>query len=364
MVNLSIAKKTAKPAAFACLALSLAVTSGCSLLPKEQEEETIPVIQAPKLTKKPDYPVKTGTLELTARGSGKLMATVEEDLYFTDETSRRIKNLLVKSGDNVEQGQVIAELDVTELESELKQKRLQTRKDELTMIETLRNADGKSAEEVEQAKITFELEREKLNKLENTISKAKLTAPFSGTIVSLYMKKGDSVKAYDAVATIADLSQLTVAATLSADDLKKVAVGMDVLVDINALGQHKGKVQKLPSPKKDGNNNGNGGYPDGYPGNGQKQPDSIENYLIVKLDQFPEAVDRGRPLSVTVITQRKENAILIPLTALRSYSGRNYVQVLEANGSKREVDVELGQQTPTEVEIVKGLTPGQKVVGR
>nr|WP_159884105.1 efflux RND transporter periplasmic adaptor subunit [Paenibacillus puerhi] len=359
MGNLSIAKQAARPAALACLALSMALASGCSLLPKEEEEETIPVIQAPKLSKKPEYQVKTGTLESTARGSGRMMATVEEDLYFTDETSRRIKNMLVKTGDNVVQGQVIAELDVTELESELKQKRLQTRKDELAMIETLRNADGKSAEEIEQAKISFELEREKLNKLESTIAKASLTAPFSGTIVSVYMKKGDSVKAYDAVATIADLSQLTVAATLSADDLKKVAVGMEVRVDINALGQHKGTVQQLPNPKTNENNN-NGGYP----GDGQRQPDSIENYMLVKLDPFPQGVDRGRPLSVTVITNRKENAVVIPVAALRSYSGRNYVQVQEADGSKREVDVEIGQQTPTEVEILKGLTPGQKVVGR
>jgi len=69
-------------------------------------------------------------------------------------------------------------------------------------------------------------------------------------------------------------------------------------------------------------------------------------------------------LGVSVITQRKENAVIIPLAALRSYSGRNYVQVVDDKGNKREVDVELGQQTSTDVEIVKGLTPGQKVVGR
>lgn len=88
------------------------------------------------------------------------------------------------------QGQLIAELDVTELESQLKQKRLQTRKDELTMIEMLRKADEMSAEQLEQAKIDFELKREELIELEKTIAGAKLTAPFSGTIVSVYLKKG------------------------------------------------------------------------------------------------------------------------------------------------------------------------------
>ncbi len=360
MGNLLMLKKAAKPAAIACLAVSLAVTAGCSVLPKEEEEETLPAIQPPKLSKKPEYVVKTDTLETKVRGSGKLMATVEEDLYFTDETSRRIKNLYVKTGDTVEKGQIIAELDVTEQESQLKKTRLQTRRDELAMIETLRNADGKSAEEVEQAKIDFELKREELNKLESTIANAKLTAPFSGTIVSVYVKKGDTAKAYDAIVTIADLSQLTVAATLSQDDLKKVAVGMEVVVDVNAAGQYKGTVQQLPNPKDP--NSGGGGS--GFPGEGQKQPDSIENYMIVKLDPFPEGLNRGTMLGVSVITQRKENAVIIPLAALRSYSGRNYVQVVDDKGNKREVDVELGQQTSTDVEIVKGLTPGQKVVGR
>ncbi|WP_210023473.1 MULTISPECIES: efflux RND transporter periplasmic adaptor subunit [unclassified Paenibacillus] len=361
MENLSMVKRTAKPFLLVCIAASLAVSSGCSLLPKEEEEEIVPIVKPPQLSKKPEYVVKTDTLETKVRGSGKLMATVEEDLYFTDENSRRIKNITLKSGDQVTQGQVIAELDVTELESQLKQKRLQTRKDELTMIETLRKADEMSAEQLEQAKIDFELKREELIKLEKTIAGATLTAPFSGTIVSVYLKKGDTAKAYDAVATIADLSQLTVGATLSADDLKKVAVGMEVVVDINSAGQHKGKVQQLPNPKEDDGSGGIGGFP----GAGQgREPDSIENYMIVQLDPFPENLNRGTPLSVSVITQRKENAVVIPLAALRSYAGRNYVQVVDEQGGKREVDVEIGQQTSTDVEIVKGLTPGQKVVGR
>ncbi|MCZ8518825.1 efflux RND transporter periplasmic adaptor subunit [Paenibacillus caseinilyticus] len=346
----------------ACLAGTLAVTSGCSLLPKEEEEEALPAIKPPQLSKKPEYEVKTQTLETKVRGSGKLMATVEEDLYFTDEDNRRIKNIAVKTGDQVQAGQLIAELDVTEQESQLKQKQLQTRKDELTMIESLRKADEMTTEELEKAKIDFELKREELGKLEKTIAGAKLMAPYGGTIVSVSLKKGDTAKAYDAVAKIADLSQLTVAATLSADDLKKVAVGMEALVDINAAGQHKGKILRLPAPKEE--NAGGGGGEGQSGGSGDSKPDSIDNYMLVALDPFPQGLDRGRPLSVQVIIQRKENAVTIPAAALRSYAGRNYVQVVDEKGSKREVDVEIGQQTATDVEILKGLTPGQKVVGR
>ncbi|WP_317617285.1 efflux RND transporter periplasmic adaptor subunit [Paenibacillus elgii] len=361
MENLSVVKKTGRPLLLVCIAASLALSSGCSLLPKEDEEEALPAITPPQLSKKPEYTVKTETLVFDVPLSGKLMSTVEEDLYFTDDANRRIKSLPVKTGDKVEQGQVIAELDVTEQENKLRQKRLQTRQDELSMIEKLRKADETGPEQLERDKIEFELKKEEVTTLEKTIAGARLTAPYAGTIISVYMKKGDSAKAYDAVATIADLSQLTVAATISADSLSKVAVGMEAEADINGVGKVKGKVSKLPSPKAANNGNGDGGFPGGGQ---QKKPDSIENYMLIQLDQFPEGLSHGTPLGVKIITQRKENAITIPPAALRSYAGRNYVQVVDDKGNKREVDVEIGLQTSTAVEIVKGLTAGQKVVGR
>ncbi|MDD9270073.1 efflux RND transporter periplasmic adaptor subunit [Paenibacillus sp. GCM10023248] len=349
-----------KPAAALIVCTTLLFATGCSLLPKEQEEEALPTINPPKLSKKPEYTVKTETLETKVRGSGRLMALQEEKLFFSEDmSSKRISAILVKNGDAVEKGQPIAELDVSDLESDLKRKKLETRKDELTMIETLRKADEMTPEQVEQAKIDFELKREELTKLETQVSKSKLLAPFSGTIVSVTAKKGDTVKTDESVATLADLNELTVAASISADDAKKVAIGMEALVDINSAGQHKGKVKQLPIPQADGNNNG------GFPGDGQGgRQDSIDQYLVVQLDEFPKGLNRGTPLSVTIITQRKENATTIPLAALRSYSGRNYVQVIDNQGVKKEVDVEIGQQTSTDVEIVKGLTAGQKVVGR
>ncbi|RKN86828.1 efflux RND transporter periplasmic adaptor subunit [Paenibacillus ginsengarvi] len=339
------------------LTVSLTAASGCSLLPKEEEEEVLPAIAPPKLSEKPVYEVKTTTLETKQRGAGRLLSTKEETLYFTQEDTKRLKDIYVKTGDAVKAGQLIAELDVTTLENDLRQKRLQQRSEELHMIELLRKNDGsKSAEELEQAKIAFELKKEELGKLEQSIASAKLTAPFDGTIVSVAVKKGDNIKGYDDIAVLADLNSLTVAAELSADDLKKVAIGMEVIVDINSAGQHKGTVAQLPLPKTE--NNGQGPMAPG------QQKDSIDKYLLVALNPFPEGLKRGTPLSVSVISQRKENAIVIPAAALRSYSGRNYVQVVDEKGAKREVDVEIGQQTSTEVEIVKGLQPGQKVVGR
>lgn len=355
-------KRSARIAFILITAAAVLFASGCSLLPKEDEEENLPTITPPKLSEKPTYEVKTETIETRVQGIGKLISLNEEKLFFTNETdsdsgvasgSFRVKEVYVKSGQAVEAGEMIVEMDVSEKERELRRARLEFRQDELRMIDALRKANEYEPEELEQMKLDFELKRTSLVELEEIIANAKITAPFAGTIVSLLVDKGDTVQSYDPVAVIADLSQLAVAAEFTRDNLKNIAVGMEAVVNINAAGSHRGKVDRLPTQTEENNN-----------GNPNEDEDSIDKYLLVELDAWPENVTRGTPLSVSVITNRKENAVVIPPVALRSYNGRSYVQVADDEGNKREVDVEVGMQTSTQVEILKGLEPGQKVVGR
>ncbi|CAK4870519.1 unnamed protein product [Aphanomyces euteiches] len=284
------------------------------------------------------------------------MATKEEEIFFTLD-NKRIKEVYVRPGDKVEEGQLLAELDVSDIETTLKGLVLDSRLDEISMKTTLR--DGSlTPEQMELKKLEFEKKRQTIADNQETIAKARLVAPFSGTLAAVYVQKGDAVKAYSAVAIVADLNKLTVALSLSADDLKKVAVGMEVRVDLNGAGQLMGKVAQLPNPKGDGS---------GDPNNGGGQgpvKESLSNYLLVELDKMPENTIRGNYLSAAIIINRKTNVIVIPPSTLRTVGARNYVQVIDSTGTKKEVDVEIGQQTSTSVEIVKGLTVGQKVVGR
>jgi macrolide-specific efflux system membrane fusion protein len=295
-------------------------------------------------------------LETTVQGSGKIMSTQEKQLYFTLE-GKRLKKLYIQSGDKVEAGQTIAELDVDDMKKTLRNQTLAFKKTELTMKETLRKRDEMDPIEFEQAMLTFEESRQALVDAQEDIDKAVLTAPFSGTVVSVAVQEGASIKAYDTISTIANPSSLIVAASLSKDDLEKVALGMEVQVDINNAGQVKGKIKQFPVATDDNQNGGGGGQ-------GGGAVESLNNYLLIDVKDLPKTVTRGTPLSVTVIVNRKENAVVIPLAALRSIGARTYVQVIEADGMKREVDVEVGQQTATDAEILNGLTPGQKVVGQ
>ncbi|UVI32228.1 efflux RND transporter periplasmic adaptor subunit [Paenibacillus spongiae] len=341
------------------LGASLVFTSGCSLLPKEEEEEVLPAITPPAISKKPEYEVTTTTLETKVQSIGKVISMQEETLYYTLD-GKRLKTLNVKVGQKVTAGQVIGQLDVEDLEKQLRTDKLQFKTLEVQMKEKLRKRDEMDPVEFEMAVIDFEQKRQDLVDKEAEIAKATLKAPFTGTVVSLNVLKGDLIKAYDPICVIADSGSMTAAAKMTLDELKGVAVGMPVVVDITNVGEVKGKVKQLPIVQED-ENNGNGGMPGG--GNGAQKPERPEDFLIVELDKKPAGLIRGTPLSINIITKRKENVIVIPPSTLRTIGSRTYVQVIDSEG-KREVDVEVGEQTSTEIEILKGLTPGQKVVGR
>ncbi|XEC95896.1 efflux RND transporter periplasmic adaptor subunit [Paenibacillus tarimensis] len=328
----------------AALALAAAL-SGCSLAPQAEEAELIALIEPPQISRKPEYTAAQTTIEMKVNATGKLMSEKQENLHFISD-NKRISEVLVKPGEKVSKGQVIAVIETDNLDSQLQKKDIEVRQAELNLIEKLRD-DERSAIQQELDQLNYDILVHELEDLKAEMEASKLKAPFDGTLVSFSKKVGDTVKAYEIVGVIADLTRLAVAARFSASDLESIAPGMEAVVNINTAGSHTGKVSRLPLTETAANGE-----------------DSLDLYVLIELDKFPPDVQANTPLSASVITERKKNAVLIPPAALRTVSGRNYVLVVEDEGNKREVDVEVGISTATEVEIVKGLSPGQKVIGK
>lgn len=337
-------RKGRRALALACISAMLLAT-GCSLSPGATEAELIELIEPPKLSKKPEYTVAKADIETKVSATGKLLSNRQEGLRFGEE-SGQIAEIKVKAGDQVKKGQTIAALATGSIETQLKRKNIEVKQAELAMIEKLRE-DVRTEMQKELDKLNFELLTSERDELKAKLAASTIVAPFDGTIVSLAKEVGDMASAYEAIGEIADLSRLVVAVSFSASDLDKIAVGMEAVVQINTAGSFKGKVSRMPVASSSG-------------GRGE----ALDALVLIELDSFPKEVQSGTPLSAAVVTERKKDAVLIPPSALRTGSGRQYVQVVDSAGNKREVDVEVGLATSTEVEILKGLEPGQKVVGR
>ena len=91
--------------------------------------------------------------------------------------------------------------------------------------------------------------------------------------------------------------------------------------------------------------------------------DEERERILIEVSDLPEDAVMNDIATVKLVLDSRENAVAIPKDLIHQYSGRSYVYVLE-DGLKEERSVELGMQTSTEIEIVKGLEAGELVIKR
>jgi multidrug efflux pump subunit AcrA (membrane-fusion protein) len=84
---------------------------------------------------------------------------------------------------------------------------------------------------------------------------------------------------------------------------------------------------------------------------------------FIDLSGVPEDIKVGDRLTVTFVEEEKAlNCLKIPVSALYSFEGRNFVYVLDSQGLRRECYVEVGISDDSFVEIKSGLELGQQIV--
>lgn len=346
----------------------LAFASGCSIFPKEAEEEDIPVIEPPKISKKPEMVVARGDLVVPAKGSGKVYSNTEEFLYFTGTEKEdgtggngaqnetfRIKKVYVEQGQQVKQGDLLAELETRDLDLKVEKSANQLKIDEYQLIQKLREEVNTIEEqmELEQVKAAFRDKQIEHEKLVRQLQNSRVVAPIDGTVFQVYYSSGDQVKAYDPVVLIIDTKDLVVGISITETEQKSLTLGQAVSVEISGK-TYQGKIEKFPSGKKETNDPWNPNF---------RPKDERNDKVLISVEGLPAEIQRGTTANGTIVLQEKKDVIKIPLSFLHTYGERNYVIVTDDQG-KREVDVELGLRSAREVEIVEGVEAGVTIIGR
>jgi primosomal protein N' len=182
------------------------------------------------------------------------------------------------------------------------------------------------------------------SKLEN----ARLRATMNGIVVFVEeLKKGDHVEPFQIVVSVADPSEYILYYQISDPrTVEDVEVGMQVSVSYGGE-QIKGSVVQTPSTAPFVED--------------RRLADLYTKRLYIRTEESAKQAEFGAFADIEIITQQRENVLMIPKGALRTYLGRNYVQVLDGD-SRKEADVQTGLVTDTEVEIVAGLKEGQQVI--
>lgn len=361
------------------VALIFTILPGCSLFPKEEEEEVIPVIAPPPISKKPEYKVERGNIQEYFKGKGEMVSLREQSLSFKIE-GKEIKKIHVKAGDKVTEGQLLAELEMKDqdkksIDLRILEKKLEMEEAKNNLVKVLRGEDVSNGQEddntaelnreiqVEKAKLLYEISKQEYEDLIGQASDAKITAPFVGEVINVYRQEGDTSIKNQSVIFVADTNQLVVGFKTTEDKWKDMYIGQEVKVEISGAAAITGKIMRLPITD-DNQNNNNNYYGGRYDSQEKKPEEKIKEYVLIELPKVPDSATRGMRASVSVLLQEKVNVLYIPPASLRTYGGRNYVKVIDKEGNKREVDVEVGMQTATKVEIISGLEEGQIVEGR
>jgi len=82
----------------------------------------------------------------------------------------------------------------------------------------------------------------------------------------------------------------------------------------------------------------------------------------ILLDEPSGKIKNGMTASVSIITEKKEDVLLLAQDAVISMGDRAFVEVVSAAGETKRQRVETGISDGTNIEIVSGLKEGDKVV--
>jgi RND family efflux transporter MFP subunit len=205
---------------------------------------------------------------------------------------------------------------------------------------------------VRQAELTLEEAQLALEQAQSNLTNTILTAPIKGTITKLSAEVGDLVGGSsgsgNTIITLEDLTTPLVEVYLGESDLGSLVVGHEADLVFDALPDElfTGKVTQVDPTLTVVSNM------------------SVRRGVItLDPESFakPQGLMVGMNATVDIIGGRAENAVLVPVEALRDLGDGQYAVFVVENGEPRLRPVTVGLQDYTYAEITSGLTVGEVV---
>lgn len=325
----------------AALLLTLPLT-GCYFFPKE-EEVLAPPIKAPARITYETVEVKRGNIENVIMCTGNFVSVSQKDLYFVK--TDRLKDIYVTSGKEVKKGELLAELDTDAILNEIEMQEIALKRSQILYEDAKLNYEimGGSRTSLDLAELDLETNRIKLERLRDELEKSRIVSPIDGIVVYIAgIKQGDYVNAYQTVIRVADPTQLQL--RYSGDRVSVFRLGMEVTVEIERK-EYEAEIVMTPMEA---------------PADADEQ---VKQSVQIKVFGLPEGIRMGYPATIKLTLEKREDVIVIPKLLVNSFANRKFVNVLK-DDIREERDIEVGIQTSTEVEVIKGLQEGELLIMR
>ena len=311
------------------------------------------------------------------------------------QVSGQIKKLYVVLGQEVKQGQMIAEIDSQTQENTLNTDRaklsnykaqLQARKillniakkqydRELVLIKT----NSTSQQNLENARDTYATAKANVNEMESLIRQTqiaintdetnlgytKIRAPLDGTIVSVPVEEGQTVNANQTTPTIvqiANLGDMEIDIQISEGDITKVKPGMPVdytiLSEPNTIFHAKlDSIDPGLTTLTDGSYSKSSGST-----SSSSSTEAVYYYGRSYVNNDEGKLRIGMMTQNTILVSSAENVLVVPTIAITNRNDTYFVRILTAKNKVEKRDVEIGISDGVYTEIKSGLAEGEKVI--
>lgn len=321
--------------------------------------------------------VNTETLQNSVTATGTIEAVTS--VTVGTQVSGIVNKLYVDYNSQVKKGQVIAELDKTNLLSELNTAKanlasatsnLSYQVANMNRYQTLYKKGLVSADEYENALLTYRQAKEQVASSKENVQKAQtnlgyatITSPIDGTVISKSVEEGQTVAASfntPELFTIAkDLTNMQVVANVDEADIGGVKEGDRVTFTVDAYPDDtfEGTVKQVRLEATTTNN-------------------VVTYEVVISAPNADLKLKPGLTANVTIYTQERSGVLAVANKALRFTPTKETVgkdmKIVDCKGKNKvwtlsdktltAHPVTIGQTDGVHTEIIKGIRKGQKIV--
>lgn len=276
------------------------------------------------------------------------------------KVSGEIREALVREGEAVKRGQILARFDSVDFQSRLDEKiaNLEGARAQLGLAEKnqqnnlflvrqkfiSQNAYDNTQSSLQVSQATLKSYQAQVDLARNALRDTEVRSPLDGFVAKRHVQAGEKVSQDTPLFAIVDLTRMELQAPVPASDIPNVRIGQEasIRVDGNDKKQYSGRVERINPASEAGSR-------------------SINVYIAVTNPE--NSLKVGMFASGELRLSSASTVLAIPISAVHSENGQPYVFTLEA-GKLVKRPVELGQSTEQEglVEVRTGLGAGTTVV--
>ena len=222
----------------------------------------------------------------------------------------------------------------------------------------LKYDDTSVQKSITQAQQAVDQAQSDANNAQAAVDKDTIVSPIDGVVAELDVKSGDNVQNGGSIATVLDPNQMQTTLSVDETDISSVKVGQTVNITLDAISgkTFTGTVTKVSTLGTTSNN--------------------VTTYSVVVAISSPTGINVGMTTNAKIITESKENAVVVPASAVLEISGTTgYViksssvagitklanmttaELVQRYGTK----VTIGLSNSDKVEITSGVSNGETV---